>query len=351
MKHIEEVHFIEARSPGAHVFSAFPIPRLGTILLATILKARGYRTRVYIEDVARPDWAALEKADVVGISSTTSTAPRAYALADGFRARGKTVIMGGPHPTFVADEALRHADYVVRGEGEETIVRLLDSLRQGAPLDGIDGLSYNTPAGPVHNPPRGLIQDLDGYPAPDFSLVHGWKRRPVIPIATSRGCPFDCKFCSVIKMFGRRYRFKSVERVLSEIPASANGRRPFVFFVDDNFTANRDRTRELLSRMIESGRKIEWSAQVRSDAAGDPELLRLMKDSGCRTVYIGFESINPLTLKAFRKKQGVEDIVRAVRAFKSHGIRIHGMFVLGADTDDLGVVSATGRFARDAGID
>src|SRR5512143_3570689 len=124
----KSIYFLEPKSPGIHVFSAYHIPRLGTILLATILRNRGYDTRVFIEDVAKPDWDAMEKASIVGISTITSTAPRAYRLADNFKAQGKTVIMGGPHATFMPDEALEHADFVVRGEGEDTLPELLDAI-------------------------------------------------------------------------------------------------------------------------------------------------------------------------------------------------------------------------------
>jgi len=347
---VKEFHFIEAASPGAHVFSAYPIPRLGTLILAAMLKARGYKTKVHIEDVARPDWKALDRADIVGISAITPTAMRAYRLADRYRAKGKVVVMGGPHVTFMPDEALAHADYVVRGEGEETLPELMDALEGRLSFYRIKGLSWHGPAGNRHNPDRELVTDLDVHPAPDFSLVHGWRDRGVVPVATSRGCPFDCKFCSVIRMFGRKYRFKSVDRVLDELGALPSS-NPFVFFVDDNFTANRERTKELLRRMMDEGLKFEWSAQVRSDTARDPELLRLMKSSDCHTVYIGLESINPATLKAFNKAQGLADMDAAVRAFKANGIKMHGMFVVGSDTDDVHTIRGTEQYARRMGLE
>ncbi len=349
-----KICFIEAKSPGAHVFSAFPIPRLGTVLLATILKGLGYETRVFIEDVEAIDWKEVDSCRLIGISTITSTAPRAYKIADRLRAKGKTVIIGGPHVTFLPDEALRHADFVVRGEGEETMVELLKAIEDGSSFGRIKGLSWHSPQGPAHNEPRELISDLDPYPAPDFSLVRGWSPKSILPVATSRGCPFDCSFCSVIHMFGRKYRFKSIDKVIGEIRAGAPG-GSFVFFIDDNFTANRNRTKELLRRIIDEGRttgmKFNWSAQVRSDAASDPELIDLMKRSGCENVFIGFESVNEKTLRLFNKKQGVEDIVGAVRAFHARGIRIHGMFVLGSDTDDAETIRNTQLFARKMDIE
>ena len=259
----------------------------------------------------------------------------------------------GAHPTFLPDESLEYADFVIRGEGEYALVELLEYMEKGIPaLKDIKGLSYRDRDGRnVHNPSGEFIEDLDNLPEPDFSLVHNWKPSNTYPVSTSRGCPFDCKFCSVIQMFGRRYRFKSVEATLKEMRYVASVSKATKFIVDDNFTADKRRTREILRGMIAEGIKTRWSAQVRTDVARDPELLRLMADSGCHTLYIGFESINAGTLKAYNKKQGLEDIISCIRAVKDHGIHIHGMFVLGADTDDVETIRGTADFATGHGID
>ena len=309
---MKNIYFIEAKSPGAHIFSFTTLPRLGSILLGTILKNKGYHIKVFIEDIATPAWNLLEDADMVCISSITATANRAFQIAEKFKKLGVPVVLGGPHTTFLPDESMQHADYVVRGEGEETLVELLDCLNANKPLDSIRGLSFrNTDNAIVHNPDRELIQDLNTAPIPDFSLVYKWNSNTV-PIATSRGCPFGCKFCSVIPMFGRKYRFKSIERVIEEIQASAPKNKGHVFFIDDNFAANKSRTKELLRTIIDLNIKFEWSAQVRTDIAKDPELIRLMKKAGCFAVFIGFESINPQTLDLYNKGQGLADIEHSI---------------------------------------
>lgn len=253
--------------------------------------------------------------------------------------------MGGPHSTFLPEESLKHADYVVRGEGEETVVELIEHLESGLPLDGIKGLSYRRDGVSIHNPDRPLVQDLDSGPIPDFDLVHNWGKRTTIPIATSRGCPFGCKFCSVIQMFGRKYRFKSIDRVIEEIKAAAS-KNTHIFFIDDNFAANKERTKTLLRRLIAEGIAIEWSAQVRTDVAKDDELLDLIARSGCFMVFVGFESINPRTLSLYDKKQDLDDIVECIKKLRNASIRIHGMFVLGGDTDDIETIRSTKRFAK-----
>jgi radical SAM superfamily enzyme YgiQ (UPF0313 family) len=259
--------------------------------------------------------------------------------------------MGGPHPTFMVEESLSYADYVVRGEGEETIVELIECLEKGLSLNTINGLSYKTEEnGIVHNPDRKLINDLNSAPIPDFGLIDKWSKVNYIPIATSRGCPFACNFCSVIQIFGRKYRFKSIDRVIEEIKAISSS-KAHVFFVDDNFAADKMRTKELLQAMLDNNIKIEWSAQVRTDIARDPEILRLMAETGCFMVYIGFESINPKTLSLYNKRQAVNDIDICVKMLKSHNINIHGMFVLGSDMDDIHTIRNTQRYAKKIGIE
>jgi radical SAM superfamily enzyme YgiQ (UPF0313 family) len=328
-----------------HIYSRVALPRLGTILLSTLLRQKGYLTKVFIEDISEPDWDELKKADLIGISSITSTAPRAFQLAGKFRALGIPVVMGGPHSTFLPEESLEHADYVVRGEGEETIVELIDHLESGEPLDAVRGLSFRNGDVIVHTPDRPLVRDLDSAPVPDFSLVHNWQKRPRIPIATSRGCPFGCRFCSVIQMFGRKYRFKSIDRVMEEIREAAT-KETHIFFIDDNFAADKERAKALLRRIIAEGMAIEWSAQVRADVAKDDELLDLMARAGCFMVYVGFESINPRTLSLFNKHQNLDDIVRCIRKLHDASIRIHGMFVFGGDADDIETIRSTEKFAR-----
>ena len=343
---IKRIAFIEPNTPGRHVFSKIRIPRLGALLLATIMRNRGYETRVFLEDLAPLDWSWIENSDLLCVSAITSTAQRSYGITGRFKKLGMPVVMGGAHPSFLPEEALQFADYVVRQEGDESLPELVSFLDRGnPPLGDIKGVSYKKKGMAVHNPPRPFISELLNVPSPDFSLAHGWRPGDIYPVSSSRGCPFQCRFCSVIQMFGKRYRFRSVEATLHDLK-TLSGRSGTVFFVDDNFTADKNRTKQILRGMIEEKIRMRWSAQARVDVAKDPELLRLLADAGCAKLFVGFESINPRTLELYNKKQNLEEIRSCIKALASHGIGIHGMFVLGADTDDVETIRKTADFAR-----
>lgn len=347
-----KIVFIEPKAPGLHIFSQFPLPRLGTLILGTMMKKRGWDVELFVEDFRKVDFDIIAAADLVGISTITSTAPRAYAIADRVRAMGIPVLMGGPHVTYLTEEALGHADYVVRGEGEAALTAFIDAREKGIGYADVPNLSFKDETGTVvHNPMAPRAADLDLIPFPDLSLLRpeakGFKHMSSIPVLTSRGCPFDCSFCSVTGMFGRKYRFRSTENIIEEL-RQYSGRKAAIFFYDDNFAADPKRTRDLCEAIIREKLKITWTTQVRADVTRDPELVALMKRSGCHTVYIGFESVNPDALEDMKKKQTVAEIATAVKVFRRHRINIHGMFVLGFDQDDWKTIRKTVRWAKRA---
>ena len=322
-----KIVFIEPRSTRSTVYSKIPMPLLGPVYLGTILRNRGHQVTVYKEDIFTPDYSKLD-ADLIGISILTSTAKRGYQIARKFPR--EKVIMGGVHASLVPAEASRFARQIVIGEAEEVIADIVE----GRNREKI-----------IHGRP---VENLDTLPQPDFSLIKGFKTSIMTtPISTSRGCPFDCSFCSVTKMFGRKYRFRSAENVMGELASlKANS----FFFCDDNFTAHPKRTHKLLGLMLKE--KIRsWACQVRCDAARDNDLLSLMAKTGCRVVCVGFESINEKTLKAYDKKQTIDEIIHAIRSFHKRKIKVHGMFVLGGDDDNEKTVWDTFKFAIKQKID
>ncbi|HEY3098156.1 MAG TPA: radical SAM protein [Methylomirabilota bacterium] len=347
---LKKLVFVEPKSTHLHVYSRVCIPRLGSVLLGTIMRAKGYDVRVYIEDIHDLDMSEVLSADLVAISAITSTAPQSYRLADRVREAGAIAVMGGTHTSFLPDEGMEHADFVVRGEGEFAFQELVDAIQRGEGFDRIQNLTYRSADGAlVHNTERPKIPNLDVNPIPDYHLIEGWKPGGVISVATSRGCPFSCTFCSVPGMYGHAFRTHSIERVLEELHSHKGNM--YTFFADDIFTANKKRCKELLRGMIARDLTPTWGAQVRTETVDDPELLQLMRDSNCFNVYVGFESINPRTLKLFQKKQDLAKIERSIERFHAHKIRIHGMFVVGSDEDDVETLEATAKFARKHDID
>ncbi len=349
------VLFLEPRSPDSHIFSIYPLPRLGSIILGTILRESGFDVKVLIEEIEPIDSSQLLEADVVGITTTTSTAPRAYAYADLARSMGKPVVLGGPHVTYRPKEALEHADCVVLGEGEIVAPVLFQRLAAGEPVSDLKGVATAANISNGSPVPAERLKDLDMLPIPDLSLVHGFDlkkrilRRTVVPVQASRGCPHDCSFCSVTGMFGRRFRFRSVDHVIEELDRY-NRPGMSIFFYDDNLAANRPWFGELLERMATKNYSFNWSAQVRIEVAGDRELLRLIRRTKCTTLYIGVESLNPETLKAMNKHQTPGEIREAMVHFREHRLSIHGMFIFGMDTDTPESIRKTVSWAVRAGF-
>lgn len=347
------IRLIEPRAFSYTVYDHSRLPRLGLPQIGAVLAGHGHDVRIYVETLAPVDWDDLLAADLIGFSTTTGTTPPGYAMADQLRAQGKRVVFGGAHVTFLPDEALEHADYVVRGEGHTAIVELVEALEGRGSLSDILGLSYHGVGGVVHNPDRPFCDSaaFAALPPPDLSLIVGHELMATAPVMTQWGCPYNCNFCSVIKMFGRQVRARPVDDVLDELEHIPSGKE--VFFYDDNLVVDKRRTKALLRGMIERGLDLPWSAQMRAEAIyankrtgeWDTELLELMRDTRCSWVYVGFESVNPDALKEYNKRQTVEQIAESIEAFHAHGIRVHGMFVLGCDADTLDTIRTTVDFA------
>ncbi len=353
------IRFVEPRPAGHNVYDLALLPRLGLPLMGRVLAEAGHDVRIYCEVLSPVDLADCLAADLVGISSTTATAPAAYRLADLLRSAGVKVVLGGPHVTFRADEALGHAPYVARGEGQATIAELVDCIERDEAPAAVAGLSFLDDEGqPHHNPvrPRATQEEFEALPAPDLNLIEGSSRMVTKPLMTQWGCPFDCEFCSVTALFSRSVRYRRTDQVLAEL-AGLDAKR--VFFHDDNFVVSKRRARELLQAMTARGLTPEWFAQVRASTAllapnrleVDHDFLGLMKRSGCRMVMIGVETITDEGLAQIGKRQTVAAVEQAVRGFHDHGIAVHGMFVAGLDTDTAASAPATAAFARRLEID
>jgi anaerobic magnesium-protoporphyrin IX monomethyl ester cyclase len=338
----KKILFVEPSGAPSNVFAKFmTIPLLGPVYLSTIARAAGHHAAVWNENIMkrhiRP--GDMADADILCLSCLTSTINRGRVIAQEYRAVRKAaglpahVMAGGIHASMLPHDVEPDADQVIAGEAEPIFVDLVEGKHAGRIVKGAK------------------VDNLDSLPLPDYSAVIGQRRMPVTPVLTSRGCPYDCTFCSVTEMFGRTYRSQSPERVLEEIMRYNNGGARWIFFVDDHFAADLDRTDRLLDLMLRNRFRVRWSAQVRTEVTKHPEIVAKMRRAGCMLVYVGFESVNPATLENFNKRQTVEDIRRSVEVFHKNAIDIHGMFMLGSDSDTKEVFKNTSRFCHDMGMD
>lgn len=278
-----------------------------------------------------------EPCDLVALSAKTSCANRAYEVAAEFRRRGRTVVLGGIHATLLPDEALERVDYIVTGEAERAWPRFLEDFNAGRAARRYDSEGFP----PMDDIPFARFGNLD----PASFLFH--------QIQTTRGCPFKCRFCSVPDISGQSFRFKPVERVLSEVRALPRvrglaERMKSLYFVDDNFISRTRYTKQLLKSLVElrrAGELPDWSAETTLNVATDEEMLDLFQESGCTTLIIGFESISEETLKSMDK--GINFCLtyqEAIARIHDRGMSIVGNFIVGFDTDTPAVFRDTRDF-------
>ena len=277
-----------------------------------------HEVRVFDENIERIDydWPA----DLVGITVRTMFANRAYDISRRYRQRGVTTVLGGIHPSMCPDDALEHCDAVVQGEAESTWPRLLGDFEQGR-LERIYRAECQT--------------EMIDQVAPDRLNLERSRYFADI-VQTTKGCPFDCEFCSVTAFDGRKLRHKSVSQVVSEIKTiqdSANQyKKKSIFFADDNIIADRDYARELFTALKPFN--LNWSCQGSINVSQDPDLLALMKEAGCGAILVGLESISSRNLEAMGKNVNLRhDYLNAIKTIQSFGIMVHGSFILGYDFD------------------
>ena len=298
--------------------------------------------------------------DVVGITSTTSMIPDAYVIAKIAKRYNENVkiVMGGPHVTFLPERTFQecpYIDFIVRGEGELTFRELIDSLERDGDPSNILGLSINLRDKVRNNPPRPLIKDIDTIPMPSYDLLPMEKYQAngvrFGTVMTSRGCPFNCAFCSSSLQFGKRWRGHSDSRVIEELKhLHEKYRIREIEFLDDTFTLNKHRAIRIARRIVKEGLDISWSASSRVDTFTE-EVAEAMKKSGCHTIYFGIESGSRKTLNFIGKGITPEQSISAVKKAKRHKLRALGSFVIGFPEETKEDIKKTIKFSKKVGVD
>ena len=304
------------------------------------------------------------KIDLVGIGAMTRMIAKAYRMADAVRAVGVKVVMGGPHVTELADEALgrdggpRHADAVALGEADETWPRIVADAASGtlkdiyAPVDDFDQERKPTlqhyPEIPWNNLNLSQFNLLPKLLHPFLKRIGaGWGTFRIIPMESGRGCPYGCEFCTVTGFFGDSIRFRTNESVVNELlllkaRAKKEGGQIAVFFIDDNFAINPKRTKSLLRDIIAAGAQVHWVAQISANLLRDEELVDLISASGGKWIFIGMESIDPTNLadvkKGFNKPGEYASVLERLAQRNVFAIT---SFIFGMDNDTPGVAERT----------
>jgi radical SAM superfamily enzyme YgiQ (UPF0313 family) len=286
-------------------------------------------TRIVDEDVEPIDFQA--EADIIGISFMTYNAPRAYEIADRFRhERGKPVILGGYHPSLMPEEAIQHADSVCIGDAEPSLPRMFEDFA----------------AGDLKPFYRSELVPLTGLPRPRRDLLRAHDYAPLDAVQATRGCARRCSFCSVAAFHHYRLRVRPVAEVIDELRSLGRN----ILFMDDSLTGDHDYAKELLAAMIPLRKT--WFSQAGIDIADDRELLELASRSGCRGLFIGFESLAEAGLRRWRKHTNIgKDYRAAVRRLHESGIAVYAGFVFGGDDDTQDVFPSTLEFLLETNVE
>lgn len=340
----------------AYVRDVVLCPPLGLGYIASTLMAEGFKVGIVdaaIENLALRDIREIirrEDPRLLGVSAATYTYKNALKIAKLAKEVDDSIftVLGGPHVTFKADEALNEeaVDGVVRGEGEYTILDLVRVLLHGGSLRDVAGLSFTLPGGRhVHNADRPLIRDLDSLPFPARKTLPLNLYRIPASIITSRGCPYNCIFCAAKALSGGIYRVRSPENVVAEVEEILRIIRPdFLFIADDTFTVFRDRTERIAEKLREMG--LRWVCESRVNTV-NREVINILAESGCFSIQFGVESGSQKILDSIGKGITVEQVRRAVRWCLEAGIQPVCSFMVPHPEDTWETIGETERFMEE----
>ncbi len=336
------------------------LPPLGLAYIAAVLRENGHFVKIIDLNVQENLWKTVKerKWDIVGLSGDTSRYQISMKIAEQIKKHfGYTIFTGGPHVTFFEKETLNtgFVDYIIRGEGEYITLDLVNALENGLPPENVRGITFKRGERIIKTLRAPIIRDLDSlpYPARDLLPMEKYKitrffGRPITSILTSRGCPFNCYFCSSSQFSNLIWRTRSPEKIVDEIEYVYNtfGYNAFAF-VDDNFTLNPKRVIEIAKDIVKRGLDIYWWAFSRVDELiGHEDMVEWMAKSGCKMVFLGIESVSEEVLKEYNKGITANDSIRAVRLLNRYGITVWGSFIIGALDETKEMILNTIRFAK-----
>lgn len=355
-------------SPGKISFIS---PPLGLLYIAANLRKDGHEVYITDYNLEKLDYQKIIKfireknIKIAGISIVTPKVYNAMELANAIKAGLPkiSIIAGGPHPTLMPEQLLKDCngfDYVIQREGELRFRELVNRLERNISIEDMDGLAFRKNDQIINHPAQTFIQDLDSLPMPARDLIDVIKYSnymktgvyPVTTMMTSRGCPFQCIYCSK-PVTGFGFRALKPENVIKEIDFLINnyGIKEIIFY-DDSFTIHRPRVMELCDLMIKEGinAKIRWQCETRVNIV-DEELLKKMKMAGCYLIAYGIESGSDRVLGILRKGTTTNQIIKAVELTKKASIQVLGYFMLGIPGENEQEIKKTIQFSKDLNVD
>lgn len=350
---IERITCIQLENEFPDFSYHWVMPEYGLPLIATILSQTGYDVKVYIEHIKPPQWDRIAASDLICFSSLNAGADKTYRLAKKIRSRlDIPIIIGGTHASYYPESCLQYCNYVVIGEGDETIVELVETLATGGDVKQVRGIAYRVGEQVHRTNPRPAPATFDTIP--NFSLIEGYskmnlidiltqRKKPMLTVQSSRGCQYNCTFCIVNTMFPGGYRKRNIESVIWDLRDKRKYGKDIIF-VDNEFAVHPAHTKKLLQRMIEEHFGFKIVVFSRVEISQDDELLLLMRQAGISHIYQGYESVQPQTLLLYNKRQTLEQIIASIEKLHSFGFGILGSFVVGADTDTLETIQSTVNF-------
>jgi radical SAM superfamily enzyme YgiQ (UPF0313 family) len=327
---------------GVHETFGYRMPPLPSLTLAALVRRCGWTARVVDRNFDPfPD----EEPDLVGITVWTALAPDAYHLAEHYRRRGIPVVLGGVHASLLPNEALRHADAVVVGEAESVMPTVLSDALAGRLRGVYEGRWGQMSEVPMAGEWIDLVERKPYY-----------RYIPRNVIQTTRGCRFNCDYCSVIRINGRGSRHRDPEAVVEELRMyQRRGQRfgPFCYvsFQDDDLAADLAYTEELARAIVRSGVRVGWSSQASIGITNDGALLDLLARAGCKAIFSGLESVSREALVECNKKNRPHKYREAVRRLHERGIIFEAGFIFGFDHDDERVFEETVELADQIELD
>ena len=332
-------------------------PPLGLGYIAAVLREY-HSVKIVDFSVEGLDWSEYpyRDFDLVGISVDTTRYPVSLEIARLAKEQGAFVVMGGPHVSFLDAEALQTGavDYVVRNEGEYSLLGLVEFLLGERPLEDLRGVTYMEGSEVRRTPDAPFIEDLDALPFPARDLLpmgqyrERMNGRLMTTVVTSRGCPFKCDFCSSSRFFGVHWRPRSADNILAELESLYEdyGYRA-VSFVDDNFTLDPGRAVDISEKILGRDWDLIWSAMTRVDTiVRNPDMVRAMARSGFKWTFIGFESGSQDALDAYGKQVHVADALNAMDILRENCVDVTGAFILGAPNETSNMMRDTIEFAK-----